>query len=124
MSQIVIAVKDVPAERRREALTRLRAITGKSLGEISRCLTSGEPIMEVMLFQNDHEEVAGRLHQLLSEIPALGASLQLFELAAEQEFMLPMDQNEISVEILQNILKSSEERRRHRQEMWDKYGHV
>lgn len=105
-------------------LARLRAITGESVGRINQCLTAYEPVMEAVLFLNDHEEVAGRLRQMLSEIPALGASLKLFELADDQQVDSRSEQEEITSEMLSNILDASEERKRHQQDMWDKYGHT
>jgi hypothetical protein len=112
MSKIVVVVTNVARDQRTAILTRLRAITGQGLGKINRCLTSGEPILQVALFRNDHEEVAARLREMLSAIPTVGARLRLFEIAPYEEPGPQMFQHEISREILKNILDG-----------WEKYDH-
>jgi hypothetical protein len=124
MSKIVVVVNGVPGERRTEVLARLRAITGSSLGELRRCLDFGDPVMEVLLFRNDHETIARRLRQLISDMPILGTSLHLFELAPDQRFVPQTGGCEITPEILTNILDASEASKGCQQEMWDKFGHI
>lgn len=111
MSRIVVRI-DGFADKTK-VIAQLRRITNLGVGELNRRLTQGEVIVEYCLFNNDHDEVAGRLRRLVGDLPAAGATLRLFELPPDQPF--DVDNNvhlhEITAEILRNILEEAERER-------------
>jgi hypothetical protein len=117
MSKIVVVARSVPKDRRFDAIARIREITGKAISEISRCLNSGEALVVEELFMNDHDEVAARLRRLVRELPALDVRFALSEVSTDYDGgELPEGDDEISIEVLENILHAHEEIRRRRQD--------
>jgi hypothetical protein len=109
MSKIVVKVENVP--RLADIMPAIRKITGLGISDAKRRIESGRPLIEYALFYNDHDEIAGRLRQLMTELPRHGAKLRLFELKEEEEFeSLPnASKYEISSDGLENILLRHEE---------------
>jgi hypothetical protein len=97
---IVMIVDD--GGKSNEAIRLLKKTTDLGIGEIVTRLKERRPILEYPLFFNDHEEVAERLRDLVSNLPRLGVSFRLFELHEDVAFAL-------SPEGLRNILEMHEE---------------
>lgn len=108
MSKIAVRVEDITDKT--AVLSKLRHITGLGLGDLNQRLYAPVALVEYELFNNDHEEVAARLDQLMTEIPPTGATLRLYELPPEATFETydNVATHEITVEILRNILQEAE----------------
>src|SRR5262245_14292978 len=104
MSKIVVKVENVT--RLADVIPSIRKITGLGISDAKQRIESGRHLVEYALFYNDHDEIAGRLRELMTEIPRHGAKLRLFELKEEEEFesMPNASKYEISSEDLENIL--------------------
>lgn len=70
---------------------------GLSIAALGRCLDQGSPVIEAELFLNDFAEVADTLRQTLKVLESLGDDYAVFE-----------DEDEITGEVLINILEGSE----------------
>jgi hypothetical protein len=99
-----VKVEDVT--RLVDVMRAIRKITGLGISEAKRRIESGRPLVEYALFYNDHDEIAGRLRELMTELPRNGAMLRLFELKEEEEFesMPNASKYEISSDDLENVL--------------------
>jgi hypothetical protein len=125
MSKIVVLVQDVPAAVRKDAVASIRKLTRRSISEIAQSIRSGEPITIERLFENNHNEAAARLRELISALAALAITPKVFELAPDQDFGTgELSETEISTSTLLNILDAHEEQLKHQQEMWEKHRHV
>src|SRR5215467_2749356 len=104
MPKIVVKVEKVT--RLADIMPAIRKITGLGISEAKQRIESGRPIVEFLLYYNDHDEIARRLRELMIAIPQLGARLRLFELDEREEFeALPnASAYEISSDVLKNIL--------------------
>jgi len=109
MSKIVIKVENV--QNKMETVACIRRITGIELREINKRLQLNEPIVEYVLFNNDHEEIEKLLRQLMEDVPSTGASLRFYELSPDETFTTCSNvaELEITTEILCNILHQHEE---------------
>ena len=104
ISKIVVKVENVT--RLVDVMPAIRKITGLGISEAKQRIESGQPLVEYALFYNGHDEIAGRLRELMTELPRHGAKLRLFELKEEEEFesMPNASKYEISSDNLENIL--------------------
>jgi len=104
ISKIVVKVENVT--RLVDVMPAIRKITGLGISEAKQRIESGQPLVEYALFYNDHDEIADRLRELMTELPRHGAKLRLFELKEEEEFesMPNASKYEISSDNLENIL--------------------
>ena len=108
MSKIDIVLSDVPDTVR--AVEVLRAIAPEtSIAEYRKRITSGSPVIERILFENDHDDVAAQLRALLSELPKTGARIRVFELRVHEKFKPDANLSawEISPSTLLNILATA-----------------
>lgn len=76
----------------------VRIATGRSVAEISRAIRDGSPVFEGDIFAPPREETVTKLFALLNRLGQLGICPIIKE-----------DDNEISLEILRNILAASDE---------------
>jgi hypothetical protein len=108
MSKIVVKVEN--GTRLADVMPAIRKITGLGISDAKQRIESGRPLVEYLLFYNDHDEIAQRLRELMTVLPRSGARLQLFELDEGDEFeSLPdASEYEISSDVLENILSSHE----------------
>jgi hypothetical protein len=104
MSKIVVKVENVT--RLGDLMPTIRNITGLGISEAKQGIESGQPLVEFLLYYNDHDEIARRLRGLMNALPQLGARLRLFELDEGEEFEAPPNASayEISSDVLKNIL--------------------
>jgi hypothetical protein len=104
ISKIVVKVESVT--RLVDVMPAIRKITGLGISEVKQRIESGRPLVEYALFYNDHDEIAGPLRELMTELPRHGAKLRLFELKEDEEFesMPNASKYEISPDDLENIL--------------------
>lgn len=107
MSRIAIVVQDVLGPRKPDAIARLRAHTGLGIAALDQRLRNGQPVVVELLFRNDHGEVASRLRSMVRDLPLLGAKLRLFELS--EDGGEPTPDQEITADVLLNILDSHDE---------------
>lgn len=93
-------------------LPALRRITGASVATISEALTSRAPLLNVVLFRNDHEEHASKMTAIIDEAAKAGVQLRVFELREDESFeSCPKDRCEISIDGLRRILDQFDELR-------------
>jgi len=104
MSKIVVKVENMT--RLGDVMPAIRKITGLGISDAKQRIESGRPLVEYTLFYNDHDEIAQRLRELMTELPQVGAKLRLFELEEGEEFESIPDASayEISSDDLENIL--------------------
>jgi hypothetical protein len=104
MSKIVVKVENVT--RLGDVMPAIRKITGLGISDAKQRIESGRPLVEYALFYNDHDEIAQRLRELMTELPKAGVKLRLFELDEGEEFesMPNASKYEISSDVLENIL--------------------
>lgn len=110
MSKIVVFLKPDSGSRAAVvAATRKHFDVG--IKEIVDRLGAERPLVEVELFGNDHDEVAGRLAGLLDELEESKVPVILFELPEGQEFANRETHRSavISREVLDNILQAADE---------------
>jgi hypothetical protein len=110
MSKIAITAKGVTDRPR--FISRVRSATEMSLEDIVSRLEKQEPLVEYILFNNDHDEIARRLRALLAVEDQGEGELRIFELMPDEQFSeAPLDQTEISASTLKNILDSHDNQR-------------
>ena len=109
MSKIVVKVENAP--RLADVMPAIRKITGLGISDAKQRIESGRPLVEYVLFNNDHDEIAVRLRELMTEIPRHGAKLRLFELREDDDFesMPNASKYEISFDVMENTLLRHEE---------------
>src|SRR4051812_34110618 len=103
MSKIAVIMKETANES--ALASRIKRITALGLSTIIARLRGGGPIGEWVLFQNDHEDVANLLREMI-EIQFRGEGLiRFFELEVDEPFKLDTAERfEISADTLKNIL--------------------
>ncbi len=108
MSKIVVKVENVT--RLGDVMPAIRKITGLGISDAKQRIESGRPLVEYLLFYNDHDEIAQRLRELMTVLPRSGVRLRLFELDEGEEFesMPNASKYEISSDTLENILLTHE----------------
>lgn len=111
MSKIDIVITKAPQLAKTLAVLR-RVSPQESVAELSRRVEVGSPVVEYVLFENDHLDVADRLRFLLRELPATGAAIRIFELRDNELFDANANLSawEISGDTLSNILSETETR--------------
>jgi hypothetical protein len=104
MSKIVVKVENVT--QLGDVMPAIRKITGLGISEAKQRIESGRPLVEYLLYYNDHDEIAQRLRELMTVLPRSGARIRLFELDEGDEFESLPDASayEISSDVLENIL--------------------
>ncbi len=95
MSSASIIVRQ--PKRRVASIKALRPVLGLSIAVLGRRLDEGRPIIEAELFLNDFADLADKLRETLRTLESLGDDYAVFE-----------DEDEISGEVLINILEGSE----------------
>jgi hypothetical protein len=104
MSKIAISLD---SEVSNSVLMDIKRITNLGLGEIRQNINSGQPFFDVLLFYNDHDEIAKQLRDLIATFNSNSVEASFFELEEDEE----LDQNnrdltEISSDTLLNILEA------------------
>ncbi|BDG05971.1 hypothetical protein [Anaeromyxobacter oryzae] len=107
MSKIVVLIASTDLH----AIRVLRDATGAAWGDITARVKSKRPAAEFTLFLNDHEEVAARLLELISQLSACGIAAQFFELSPEETFETATDIEACSMtaDVVENALRLHEE---------------
>ncbi len=83
----------------------VRGATGTSIAEIKKMLQSGTPILERVLFLNDHDESAATLRRLVAYASRVALPLEIFELSPSEVFeTVRQSECRIDETILENIL--------------------
>ena len=111
MSQIVIFLDD--GANQPDVLIRLQQLTGRSLNDIRKALTTDSPVVEMELYEGDFDSHAAMLRSILNCIVEFSLRSKIYELP-EGETMQKYsfgDKCEISSEVLLNILQADEEDR-------------
>jgi len=110
MSKIIVVPKDVT--NRSEFISRVRSVTKQGMAEILKCIDDKSPLVEWELFLNNHDDVAMNLKALLAIADDGVGELLLYELMPDEAFAdCPVDQCEITAEILRGILDKHDDER-------------
>lgn len=109
MSNIVVVVNEKTVDV--SVLKELHKILGGSLTGIRTAISKGLPIVEMEIFDNKYEEKASLLRKLISLTTSSKFGVEIFELPEGESFETSSVRNEslISIEILENILDSSDD---------------
>ncbi len=92
-------------------LSKVRKITGISVGDLRAKLSSQQPFYEALLFGNDHQEQADILKKIADEANILGIYLNVYEIEPQENFATCIKKEcEINIEIMNNILNEWERR--------------
>jgi hypothetical protein len=75
-----IAIKVEITEPRSEVLAAVRKATGMGFSDIRERILGGRPVVEYVLYYNDHDEKAQRLRDLLAQLAPLGVRPRIYEL--------------------------------------------
>lgn len=103
MSKIVIVPRKVA--RRTDFVSKVRKVTGQSISGIKTSIDTPSPLIECVLFMNDHEENARQLEDLLAFEDDGIANFQIYELMPEESFDdCRRTLCEIDAEVLRGIL--------------------
>ena len=103
MSKIVIRAQAKPSA---PLLSKLRKLMPLSLEAFRTRLEGVGPLVEGIVFGNDHDEVALVLLGVVDALESEGVSYELYELAYDEDFAsAPLDCCIVSLETLQNILE-------------------
>jgi hypothetical protein len=107
MGKIVIAAQT----DKTDAVTDLRKhLPGKSIGEIRQALTTGAPLVDRVLFFNDHDEAAVQLNAVVADLQKHGIEPRVYELDEDEHVSQLVDSDkQESVEYLRNILDRHEQ---------------
>ena len=114
MAKIVVVVEEGGCSRP-ELLRALRAATGLPFGAMADAIRSGAPLIERILFMNDHDEVAETLRLVVSAAIREGATLRLYELRVAEDWPLltaAQDDRRLEPRTLLNILDEWDRMRR------------
>jgi hypothetical protein len=109
MSNIVVVVNEKSVDV--SVLKELHKILGGSLASIRTAISKGLPVVEMEIFDNQYEENASLLRKLICLIRNSGLRAVIYELPEGDSFEVSSVRNEslISIEILENILDSSDD---------------
>jgi hypothetical protein len=109
MSNIVVVVNERAVDV--SVLKELHKILGGSLARIRTAISKGLPVVEMEIFDNQYEEKASLLRKLISLISRSDFGVEIYELPEGDSFESSSVRNEslISMEILKNILDSSDD---------------
>lgn len=103
MSQIAIKINQSVINN--STLLALKNVTGQSLSQVNEHIRNGSPVFQVLLFGNDHDEVAGTLLKIVSTLQTGQVEFVVYELEEDEIPDEAKHQNDIiSVETLKNIL--------------------
>jgi hypothetical protein len=87
----------------------VRRITGMPIAAIRASVTGDGPLVEYLLFHNDHDEVADRLRQLL-RLEDTGVRFRIFGMQPDETFITHSAKfREITPVVLKNILDAHDE---------------
>lgn len=108
MSKIDIVIAEAPEPVKTIATLR-RFIPAASVSDLRDRIATGAPVVEVLLFESNHGEVATLLRGLVAELPSTGARLRVFELRPGESFAeVDLSTKEITPQVLTNILDESD----------------
>ncbi len=108
MSKIDLAIADAPDLAKTVTVVR-RFAPEVSIANIRRSIADGVPVIECLLFENDHQAVAEKLRGLVRELPLVGAKIRVFELRPTESFdAIDPAKKEIAPQVLLNILDESD----------------
>lgn len=109
MSNIVVVLKESVVEI--SVLKELHKILGGSLTEIRTAISKGLPIVEMEIFDNQYEEKASLLRNLISLIRSSRFGVEVYELPEGNSFETSglLNESLINEDILEQILDSSDE---------------
>jgi hypothetical protein len=86
-------------------LSKLKKVTNMGFRELNKNIQNGTPFYEVILFMNNHEEIAQRLRDIVKIFDDAKIPLDVFELEPDEEFdKCPLHECKISTQVLENIL--------------------
>ena len=63
----------------------IKRATALSLSDIRQAVNSGQPLINFLLFNNDHDEVAQKLRNLISILSSNSIETSLFELRESED---------------------------------------
>lgn len=109
MSNIVVIIKKTTVDV--SILKELHKIVGGSLVSIRKAINGSFPVLETEIFDNQYEEKASMLRKLISLIRNSDFEVELYEIPEGHVFesnRIPKE-SLISVDILENILDSSDQ---------------
>ena len=111
MSNIVIILNT--AEVPGKTLMSLQGATGRSLIDLRGAIAKGKPLYDRNIVLGDLEEIALSVRAFLGCLENLNLPFQIYELPEGEtmETCEKLDKSMITVEVLNNILDSSEESR-------------
>jgi len=115
MSRIIIMSSDGSAPVAEEIRT-LREAAPMRITNARRALVGETPLIDIVVFENDHEEVAAHIRGLCRSLEASGRHYRIYELAPEESWC-SIDESlrqtlEITPSALENILDREASRRR------------
>lgn len=92
-------------------LRELHKLLGESLAKIRSALISSKPILELELFDSEYDEKAALLKNMIGLIRRNNLKVDVYEIPSDQTFETSsvLKESLINLEILENILKSSDD---------------
>jgi hypothetical protein len=82
MSKIVVTIDSTVSN---SVLMDLKRVTDLSLTEIRQSVGSGQPLVNFLLFNNDHDEISQKLRGLISVLSSNSVESSLFELRDNED---------------------------------------
>ena len=92
------------------ALSSFRRLTGMPILELTRALSDGTLELEFRTDQNDHDEVAAKIRDVLATLASLQITPTIFELYDDDENLRPHSRRSlITADIVENLLVAWDE---------------
>jgi hypothetical protein len=94
-----------------DAVADLRKhLPNKSVGDIRHALTTGAPLVDRLLFFNDHEEAAAQLLAVIADLQKHGIEPRVYDLDEDEDVTTLIDADkQSSVQRLHNMLERHEQ---------------
>ncbi|REC61462.1 hypothetical protein DRF65_16120 [Chryseobacterium pennae] len=104
MSKIAIIINNDSVSA--NTLFELKKVTGESVDAIRKNISDHKPIVEGLLFYNDHDEVSEKLFKVVRDLAKNDITYSIFELEEDEEYNTIDSKNqEISADTLYNIIE-------------------
>lgn len=108
MVRFVLLLHDF-GKRRVEVIRLLRTVLGLGIKEIKDAPQSGEPLLDVELFDRNRPSRSREILELLASLDSFGASYSAFEVPGEQQYSKEGRYFELNFDRLARIIQSRED---------------
>ncbi|MEM9213244.1 MAG: hypothetical protein AAGD25_02760 [Cyanobacteria bacterium P01_F01_bin.150] len=109
MSKIILYLNN--SSNYNQSFILIKKYTEKSLSDIRKALASDAPIAEFIIYENDHDLIAGKIKKLVTDLSNYDSQLEIYEVDLEEDSEACDESTKISLDILFNLLDAFSQER-------------